>query len=105
MFLFENQIPRCTCSEFLLFMLNLSDGKGFMWSYLRNQRSKQTNLVYLQFILNYALYSKNQVQKVVTKKPQILKYIIPLNYRLTGHPENFNIKLYYLQERLVFDIT
>ena len=27
-------------------------------------------------------------------------YIIPLNNRLTGHPENFKIKLYYFQERL-----
>ena len=27
-------------------------------------------------------------------------YIIPLNYQLTGHPENFKIKLYYFQERL-----
>ena len=30
-------------------------------------------------------------------------YIIPLNYQLTGHPDNFKIKLhylYYLQERL-----
>ena len=30
-------------------------------------------------------------------------YIIPLNYQLTGHPEDFKIKLYYLyhfQERL-----
>ena len=29
-----------------------------------------------------------------------LYYIIPLNYQLTGHPENFKIKLYYFQERL-----
>ena len=27
-------------------------------------------------------------------------YIIPLNYRLTGHPENFKIKLFYFQESL-----
>ena len=27
-------------------------------------------------------------------------YVIPLNYPLTGHPENFKIKLYYFQERL-----
>ena len=30
-------------------------------------------------------------------------YIIPLNYHLTGNPENFKMKLYYLhlfQERL-----
>ena len=30
-------------------------------------------------------------------------YIIPLNYQLTGNPENFKMKLYYLylfQERL-----
>ena len=29
-----------------------------MWSYQRNQRSKHTNLVYLQFLLNYALFPK-----------------------------------------------
>ena len=27
-------------------------------------------------------------------------YIIPLYYLLTGHPQNFKIKLYYFQERL-----
>ena len=27
-------------------------------------------------------------------------YTIPLNYRLTGHPENFKLKLYYFQKRL-----
>ena len=27
-------------------------------------------------------------------------HIIPLNYWLTEYPENFKIKLYYLQERL-----
>ena len=27
-------------------------------------------------------------------------YIIPPNYRLTGYPQNFEIKLYYFQERL-----
>ena len=28
-------------------------------------------------------------------------YITPLNYQLTGHPENFKIKAYYFQERLI----
>ena len=27
-------------------------------------------------------------------------YIITLTYRLTGHPDNFKIKLYYFHERL-----
>ena len=27
-------------------------------------------------------------------------YIITLTYRLTGHPHNFKIKLYYFHERL-----
>ena len=30
----------------------------------------------------------------------MIVYIIPLNYQLTGDPENFKIKLYYFQERL-----
>ena len=29
-----------------------------------------------------------------------VSYIIQLNYRLTGHSENFKIKSYYFQERL-----
>ena len=29
-------------------------------------------------------------------------YKIPLNYQLTGHPENFKIKLHYFQKRLSF---
>ena len=42
------------------------------------------------------------VQKVVKKWSLNMKvyYTIPLNNRLTGHPENFKIKLYYFQERL-----
>ena len=42
------------------------------------------------------------VQKAVKKRTLDMKlyYIIPLNYQLTGHPENFKIKLYYFQERL-----
>ena len=27
-----------------------------MWSYLRNQQSKQTNLLYLEFLSTYALF-------------------------------------------------
>ena len=27
-------------------------------------------------------------------------YINPMNYRLTGHPENLKIKLFHFQERL-----
>ena len=32
-------------------------------------------------------------------------YIISLSFQLTGHQKNFKIKLYYFQERYVFDIT
>ena len=73
-----------------------------MWSHLRNQRSKQTNLV--RFTISFKLCTLFQklVQKVVKKGTSNMKvyYIIPLNYRLTGHPENFKIKLYYFQETL-----
>ena len=36
------------------------------------------------------------VLKVVKKRTSNIKvyYVIPLNYRLTGHPENFKIKLF-----------
>ena len=72
-----------------------------MWSYLRNQRSKQTNLVYLQFLSNYVLFQK-LTQKVVKKRTFDLEvyYIIQRNYRLTGHTDNFEIEPYYFQERL-----
>ena len=42
------------------------------------------------------------MHRVVKKGTSNVKayYITPLNYRLTGHPENFKIKLYYFQERL-----
>ena len=73
-----------------------------MWSHLCSQRSKQTNFVDLQFLSNYTLFSKILGQKVVKKgtSNMTVYYIIPLNYRLTGNPENFKIKLYYFQERL-----
>ena len=42
------------------------------------------------------------VQRVVKKGSLIMRiyYIIPVNDRLTEHPENFKIKLYCFQERL-----
>ena len=42
------------------------------------------------------------MQKAAKNRTLIIKvyYIIPKNYRLTGHPENFKMKLYYFQERL-----
>ena len=47
------------------------------------------------------------MQKVLKKRTSNMKvyYIILLNYQFTGHPENFKIKLYYFQERIIFDIT
>ena len=43
------------------------------------------------------------MRKIVKKRTLNMKayYIIQLDYRLTGHSENFTIKLYYFQERLV----
>ena len=42
------------------------------------------------------------VQKVVKKETLNMKVycMIPLNYRLTGHPENFKMKLYFFQEKV-----
>ena len=50
-------------------------------SSLSNQRSKQTNLADLQFLSNYALFSKNWCRKVLKEGALNLKvyYIIPLN--------------------------
>ena len=42
-----------------------------MWSYLGNQRSKQTKLVELQFLLNYALFPKNLYIELAKKEPGI----------------------------------
>ena len=40
------------------------------------------------------------VQEVVNKRTSNMTvYLIQLDYQLTGHPENFKIKLYF-QERL-----
>ena len=39
-----------------------------MYWWISNKRSKQTNPVYLQFLLNYALFSQKLVLKVVKKK-------------------------------------
>ena len=36
-----------------------------MWSYLRNERLKQTYPVYLQFISNYAHFSKDWCRKLL----------------------------------------
>ena len=47
-----------------------------MWSYLRNQPLKQTNLVDLQFLLNYAPFSKNCCRKLLKKESRGWKYII-----------------------------
>ena len=45
---------------------------------------------------------RKTVAEVVKERALNMKvyYTIPLKYRLTGHPENFKIKLYYFQERL-----
>ena len=76
-----------------------------MRSYLRNQQPKETNKP-CRFTISFELSTLFQklVQKVVKKGISSMKvyYIIQLKYRLTGHPEIFKIKLYYLQERLDF---
>ena len=75
-----------------------------MWSYLHNQRSKQKKVVDLQFLSNYVFFSKNWFRKLLKHKIRTsnmtVYFIIPLNYRLTGHPETFKVKLYYFKERL-----
>ena len=78
-----------------------------MWSYRHNQRSKQTNLVDFTVFFELCTPSQKLVQKTVRKGNFNMKvyYIIPLNYWMTGNPENFKVKLYYFQERYkVFDI-
>ena len=71
-----------------------------MWSYLGNQRSKQTNKPSI-FTISFDLCTpfKKLVQKVIRKYRKVY-YIIPLHYRLNGYLKNFKIKLYYFQEKL-----
>ena len=70
-----------------------------MWSYLRNQRLKKS-FVDLQFLSNYALFSKSWSKKLLKRSLEyesiLCNYIIPLNYRLTGNQDQ--TMLY--QERL-----
>ena len=66
-------------------------------SYLRNQRSKQANLVDLQFLSNCALFSKDWCRSLLKKEPRIESILCNSNKR---HPENFKIKLYCFQEKL-----
>ena len=57
-----------------------------------------------KFTISFELCTLFQklAQKVVEKGSLNMKvyYIISLNDRLTEHPDNFKIKLYYFQERL-----
>ena len=69
-----------------------------MWSYLHKQRSKQTNLVDLQFFLNYALFSKNWCGKL---EPPIWKYIIEFHWTIGWLDiQRISKSIYYFQERL-----
>ena len=70
--------------------------------YVNNDRNKQTLYIY-NFFRIMTLFEK-LLPKVVKKRASNMKvyYIIPLNYQLTGHPENFKIKLYCFQKRLGF---
>ena len=45
-----------------------------MWSCLRNQRSKETSLVDLQFLSNYELFSKNWCRKLLKKEYESMLY-------------------------------
>ena len=54
-----------------------------------------------RFTISFVLFTLFQklVQKTVKKGTSNMK-VIPLNCRLSGHPEIFKVKLYYFQERL-----
>ena len=72
-----------------------------MCSYLRNQWSKQTNLVCLQFLSNYALFPKNSCRKLLKKNLEYENILYnSTELSVDGHPDNFKIKLYHFQERL-----
>ena len=68
--------------------------------YVTNGQNKKTLYIYNFFRTMHSF--QKLVQKVAKTRTSNMNvyYIIPLNYRLTGHSENFKIKLYYFQERL-----
>ena len=81
--------------------MDIINGYVVVSTYLRNQRSKQANLVYIQFRSNYALFSTKWCRKLLIKTSNMkVYYLIPMNNGLTGHQENFKTKLYF-QERLI----
>ena len=61
-----------------------------MFRDLHNERSKQTNVADLQFLLNYTLFSKIWGKKMLKKN---------LEYESILY-KSFKIKLYYYQEKL-----
>ena len=69
-----------------------------MWSYyVTSSQNKQTLYIYHFFQIMHSFPKIGA--EVVKKRTSNVKvyYIISLNYSLTGHPENFKIKLYYFQ--------
>ena len=63
--------------------------------YITNGQNKQTLYIYNFFQIMHSF--PEIVAEVVRKQTSNVEvyYIIPLNYRLTGHPKNFKIELYY----------
>ena len=81
--------------------MDIINGYVVVSTYPRNQRSKQANLVYIQFHSNYALFSTNWCRKLLIKTSNMkVYYLIPMSNGLAGHQENFKTKLYF-QERLI----
>ena len=75
-----------------------------MCGHIRNQQPKETKLVYLAFLL---IYTKNWCRKLLKQSSSNLKvcYIIPLNYRFTGHPEISKSNYIVFKKDQVFNIT
>ena len=72
-----------------------------MWSYLRNQLSKQTNLVHLQFLSNYGLFSKNWCSKLLKKNHEYKNILFNSTERLVAWTSReFQNQTFYFQERL-----
>ena len=66
-----------------------------VWSYyVTNGQNKQTLEIYNFFRIMHTF--RKTVAEVVKERASNMKvyYTIPLKYRLTGHLENFKIKLY-----------
>ena len=75
------------------------------WSYLRSQLSKQTNLVDLQLLSNYALFSKNWGRKLLKKNLEYESILynsteLPVDWK-SGEFQNETILFIFISRKII----